>query len=233
MKLKLVKQGEFLGTKCDFYTNEKNNIFMSRTQIGYALQYTNPHKAIATLHERNLQLLNGKFIEQPILNLMGGSVHLDKNATMIMYNEQGIFSIVRKAKTKVADEYFDWVYDVIQNIKKNGYYISTQKDEKWLGIREDSKSTRKEETDEIKLFVDYAKSNGSSKPEKYYIHFTNLARKKLNIPKDLKRDNMTQKQLRDIMALETIISLKIPKLIDKNVEYHEAYKKIKQLIEII
>lgn len=39
MKLKLVKQGEFLGTVCDFYVDEGNNIYMSRTQIGYALQY--------------------------------------------------------------------------------------------------------------------------------------------------------------------------------------------------
>ena len=32
MKLKLVKQGEFLGTRCDFYVDEENNIYMSRTQ---------------------------------------------------------------------------------------------------------------------------------------------------------------------------------------------------------
>lgn len=27
MKLKLVKQGEFLGTRCDFYVDEENNIY--------------------------------------------------------------------------------------------------------------------------------------------------------------------------------------------------------------
>lgn len=37
MELKLVKQGEFLGTRCDFYVDEENNIYMSRTQIGYVL----------------------------------------------------------------------------------------------------------------------------------------------------------------------------------------------------
>lgn len=38
MKLMLVKQGDFLRTKCDFYVDEDDNIYMSRTQIGYALQ---------------------------------------------------------------------------------------------------------------------------------------------------------------------------------------------------
>ena len=46
MKLRLVKQGDFLGTKCDFYVNETGDIFMSRTQIGYALKYKNPSKGI-------------------------------------------------------------------------------------------------------------------------------------------------------------------------------------------
>ena len=39
MRLTLVKQGRFLGTTCDFYIDEDDNIYMSRTQIGYALQY--------------------------------------------------------------------------------------------------------------------------------------------------------------------------------------------------
>lgn len=53
MKLRLVKQGDFLGTKCDFYVNETGDIFMSRTQIGYALKYKNPSKGIENVHNRN------------------------------------------------------------------------------------------------------------------------------------------------------------------------------------
>lgn len=53
MKLKLVKHGEFLGTTCDFYLDEENNIYMSRTQIGYALQYKQPQHAILMVHQRH------------------------------------------------------------------------------------------------------------------------------------------------------------------------------------
>ena len=53
MRLQLVKQGDFLGTKCDFYVNETGDIFMSRTQIGYALKYKNPSKGIEDIHNRH------------------------------------------------------------------------------------------------------------------------------------------------------------------------------------
>ena len=53
MKLKLVKQGEFLGTVCEFYVDEENNIYMSRTQIGYALEYKDPANAIKNIHNKN------------------------------------------------------------------------------------------------------------------------------------------------------------------------------------
>ena len=52
MKLRLVKQGDFLGTKCDFYVDEDNNIYMSRTQIGYALKYKDPSNAILRIHQK-------------------------------------------------------------------------------------------------------------------------------------------------------------------------------------
>ncbi|SJQ88518.1 Uncharacterised protein [Clostridioides difficile] len=67
----------------------------------------------------------------------------------------------------------------------------------------------------------------------YYKHFTELVRRKLGIPKDVKRDELNQSELFDIQALERIISMKLPKLIDKDMNYKEVYKKIKELIEMI
>lgn len=63
MELKLVKQGEFLGTRCDFYVDEENNIYMSRTQIGYALQYKNPQDAIKKIHLRHYEKLQQRYVE--------------------------------------------------------------------------------------------------------------------------------------------------------------------------
>lgn len=53
MKLMFVKQGKFLGITCDFYVDEEEKIYMSRTQIGYALQYKNASKSVEKLHNRH------------------------------------------------------------------------------------------------------------------------------------------------------------------------------------
>ncbi len=53
----------FLGTKCDFHVDEDNNIYMSRTQIGYALEYTNPSHTILVLHQRHKERLDKFSIE--------------------------------------------------------------------------------------------------------------------------------------------------------------------------
>ena len=72
MKLKLVKHGEFLGTVCDFYVDEENNIYMSRTQIGYALEYKNPSKGIENVHNRNYKRMDKFSIKITGAQIEGG-----------------------------------------------------------------------------------------------------------------------------------------------------------------
>lgn len=151
MKLRLVKQGDFLGTKCDFYVNETGDIFMSRTQIGYALQYKRPQNAITIIHKRYPELLKDKSLEVAACQFDTPPKYQANATTVYMYNERGIYTIVRKSNQTVADEYFDWVYDIIQSIKQSGYYIISEKDEKWLGVRQETKEVRKAETDQRTL----------------------------------------------------------------------------------
>lgn len=240
MKLSLVKQGNFLGTKCDFYRDEKGQIFMSRTQIGYALNYEDPQDSIKKIHRRNKDRLDKLSIIVASKDFKRGgqtvppyTINSDPNAKNYMYTEKGIYEIVRRSRQKVADEFYDWVYDVIQAIKENGYYLATEKDERWLGVRQEGKDTRREETDAIKEFVEYAKEQGSNKPQWYYKHFTNLVRTKLNIPKNLDREDMNQKMLMQISILEGVISMKLPKLIKTGMGYKDIYEKIKELIHEI
>lgn len=64
-----------------------------------------------------------------------------------MYEERGIYEVCRRSRQPVSDAFNDWVYDVILSIKENGYYIASEKDEKWLCIRQETKEVRKAETD--------------------------------------------------------------------------------------
>lgn len=234
MKLKLVKQGEFLGTKCDFYRNEKGDIFMSRTQIGYALEYKNPQKAIKNIHSRSKELLDKYSIKVPWAQFVPKLDYNNNGKDIYMYNEQGIYTIVGKSQQPKADEFNSWVADVIFNIRKNGYYIATEKDKEWLGARQEGKEVRKEETDIIKKFVEYAIENGSKNANRYYSNITKLVNK-LAALADVKnpRDYATQKQLRDIMLMERAIEKLLLKYMATGMYYKDIYQEIKNYLEVV
>ena len=58
--LKLVTTENFGNISCDFYRNMNDDILLTREQIGTALKYTNPSKAIQQIHLRH----KGKLTQQ-------------------------------------------------------------------------------------------------------------------------------------------------------------------------
>lgn len=232
MKLRLVKQGDFLGTKCDFYVDESNNIYMSRTQIGHALKYKNPSKGVENVHNRHYERMNALSILIRGAQIEGGSKHIDPNQEIYMYTERGIYAICRYSSQPIADKFDDWVYDTISSIRKNGYYIASEKDEKWLGIRQETKLVRRMETDTIKKFVEYAKEQGSTHADTYYMNFTKLVQNHLGIFAG-SRDNQEQKELLRLKSLETIVDMHLETLMGANLPYKEIYSGVKNLIQSI
>lgn len=111
MKLRLVKQGEFLGIKCDFWMDKHGEVFMTRKQIGEALQYKNPDDAIYRIHERNKDRLDALSVTVKLSSTDG------KKYETILYRAKGIFDIIRFSRQPIADEFMDWVYDVIEAIR--------------------------------------------------------------------------------------------------------------------
>lgn len=230
MKLELVKHGEFLGTTCDFYVDEENNIYMSRTQIGYALQYKDPANAIKNIHNKNHDrfdkysvVLTGAQFEPPLKNN-------SKAQKVYMYNEFGIYAMCARSRQKVADNFNDWVAGVISSIRKKGYYIATEKDEKWLGVRNEAKESRHYETDQIKLFTEYAKEQGSKNADRYYVLFTKLINSKIGIQSG-KRDELPQETLMELKSLETLVRMKIRKLMKEKIPYKKIYQEVKNMVE--
>ena len=229
MKLKLVKQGNFLGTKCDFYVDEDENIYMSRTQIGYALQYKDPSNAIRNIHARHYKRLDNFSVEVTTAQIERVSKHQSKDKLTFMYTAKGIFEICRHSNQSVADDFYDYVYSVVIEIMENGYYIAAGKDEKWLGVRRQSKEARKQETDQIKLFIKYAADQGSSNAEKYYITFTKLVNGKFGIESG-QRDSLQQEMLMDMEAMERLIKMRIKVLMGQEVPYKQIYQEVKEML---
>ncbi len=232
MKLRLVKQGDFLGTKCDFYVDEDNNIYMSRTQIGYALEYKDPSNAVKNIHNKYHERFDEFSVEVSGAQFVP-PINKNKNSPKVyMYVEKGIYEVCRRSRQKVADNFYDWVYETISEIKKNGYYIAAEKDDKWLGIRKETKEVRKNETSMIQKFSEYAKEQGSKNADKYYIHFTNLVNKRCGIATG-ERDKADKKTLLRLRSLETLIDMRLETLMGNGFPYKEIYEDIKELFEMI
>ncbi|MGG1663862.1 BRO family protein [Brevibacillus sp. NRS-1366] len=116
--MKLVKQAKFGSLVMDFYMDENEEIWGTRDQIGTGLNYSEPRKAIEKIHSRNEDRFKGKSVVTKLTTTDG------KAYNTTLYNSKGITEICRWARTEKADDFFDWATNVIEEIRKNGMYIS-------------------------------------------------------------------------------------------------------------
>lgn len=127
-ELALVKQGDFLGTVCDFYKDEQDNIYMTREQISQALEYKDI-KAVQKIHERNKKELDKESVEIARFNNIRQNVADFKPSKIhpftILYNENGVYDICFFSSQPVALEFRKWVMDRIREIRKFGFTTQT------------------------------------------------------------------------------------------------------------
>lgn len=116
MNLSLAVKEMFEGNEMNIYTNENNDVFMTREQIGKALGYANPRESIKNIHSRNKDRLN-QFSRKAQIDTPSG-----KQETVI-YNEKGIYEILRYSKQPKADAFYDWVYDLLSKLRKGEYQV--------------------------------------------------------------------------------------------------------------
>lgn len=126
--LELVKQGDFLGTLCDFYKDEQDNIYMTREQISQALDYKDS-KAVEKIHERNQKELDKESVEIARFNNVRQDVGDFKPSKIhpftTLYNEDGVYDICFFSSQPVAIKFRKWVMDRIREIRKFGFTTQT------------------------------------------------------------------------------------------------------------
>lgn len=129
--LELVKQGDFLGTKCDFYKDTNDNIYMTREQIAEALQYKSV-KAISQMHFRYKERMNAESVEitrfKNILQNVVGVKSSEMNPNTLLYSERGVYDICFYSNQPRAIEFKDWVMDRVTEIRKFGFTTQTNED---------------------------------------------------------------------------------------------------------
>lgn len=116
-KLEIVKTEKFGELDCNFYKNEEGEIFVTRTQIGKALGYNNPSRAISDIHKAHKERLDALSRVTKISLPSGGT------QKVYVYNTKGIYEICRYSNQPKANDFYDWVYDVLERIRTTGGYI--------------------------------------------------------------------------------------------------------------
>ena len=122
--LKLITTENFGNISCDFYRNMNDDILLTREQIGSALEYTNPSKAIQQIHLRHKDRLEPlclriKEIRHPQSEGTGIEVET------VYYTERGIMEICRWSTKKKANQFMDWCWDVIEKYRNNQGFTNT------------------------------------------------------------------------------------------------------------
>ena len=107
--LQLVKSEKFGNIPCDFYSDSKD-YYMTREQIGAALEYETPRKAISDIHNRHKDRLD-QFSVVLKLRTTDGKVY-----DTTVYNRKGIMEICRWSQQTGADAFMDWTWNIMDGL---------------------------------------------------------------------------------------------------------------------
>ncbi len=113
MKLKLITTETFGTVPCDFYRNMNDDMLLTRNQIGQALEYKNPQKAIDNIHSKHRDRLDDLSVTTKLRATDG------KEYFTTLYTQRGIMEICRWSRQSKANQFMDWVWDIIESYRNN------------------------------------------------------------------------------------------------------------------
>lgn len=120
--LKLITTEKFGEVDCNFYRNMNNDILLTREQIGDALEYANPQKAIQKIHLRHKDRLEPLCMRTKIQ--IGGNLTKSEEQERIYYSQRGIMEICRWSRQPKANQFMDWAWNIIDSYR-NGELNNT------------------------------------------------------------------------------------------------------------
>lgn len=115
MKLKLITTETFGNVSCDFYRNMNDEMLLTRNQIGQALEYKNPQKAIDNIHAKHKDRLDDLSVTTKLRATDG------KEYFTTLYTQRGIMEICRWSRQFKANQFMDWVWDIIESYRNNTF----------------------------------------------------------------------------------------------------------------
>lgn len=120
--LTLATQKPFGSLTCDFYKDDSNEFYITREQIGTALEYSNPRIAIQKIHDRNADRLNPLSTVTKLVTVEGGR---EVTRDVIVYALRGAMEICRFSRQPKADKFMDFVWDVMESLHAGRNVLAT------------------------------------------------------------------------------------------------------------
>jgi phage regulator Rha-like protein len=112
--------------------------------------------------------------------------------------------------------------------------LSQRQNADWIEKREQGKLSRREGTDTIQKFVEYAKAQGSTKPDMYYVSLSKMENKALFIVQDKfpnLRDILDGMQLMIVASADIAVAKALQDGMDRSLPYKEIYVLAKERLE--
>lgn len=145
----------------------------------------------------------------------------------IFYMNRDGFSLLVMGFT--GQEAIEWKLKYIKAFNEMEKVLQEKSTQEWVETRKKGQVTRRIETDIIDIFVEYAKSQGSTNSNFYYTHFSNLANDSVGITN---RDTATIVQLNQLNLIENIITHQIREGIEQQRYYKDIFKDCKKQINL-
>ena len=108
----------------DVYQNDKHQYYMTREQIGRALECKEPRKYIAKIHERNADRLDSLSTVVNLTTVEGG---IAKEREIICYSLRGVMEICRFSRQPKADAFMDFCWDIMESLMRGDSVLATPK----------------------------------------------------------------------------------------------------------
>ena len=206
----------------------KNNVAFTTSQ-SIAVGVGHSHSTVLKLIRNSMDLDQLRDLKSRSLKTKGRDAEVfdldEEQATLVVMLMKNT-PVVRKFKSTLAKEFFKQ-RRIIQTL------LNQQKDPERMIIRERTKHIRKECTDVIQRFVEYAKEQGSKSAEKYYMNLSRMELTGLFLIEQKfpnARDVMSIRQLNLIEMADEAIAISLSDSMRDKIPYKECYQIAKDRI---
>ena len=121
--LKLITTEKFGDLDCDFYRNLNDDVLLTREQVGLALEYSDPSRAIRKIHFKHKDRLEPLCIRMKIEGGTQFGPNLkSEEQERVYYTQRGVMEICRFSRQPKANLFMDWVWDIIEKYRAGELY---------------------------------------------------------------------------------------------------------------